>query len=116
MPRPQKSSESKQLDEKQKQQLKEFKASEMKNKTNRNKINRDEKRSEITHCNTCDKDVLTRGFKRHEESKTHMERIIPSNAKLYCLICNGKYTVLHKADHDKTKKHLKAVREQKQQN
>ena len=114
MPRPQKSAENKQLDNKQKQQLREFKQNEMKNSKNRNKEHRDYKRSEMTHCNTCDKDILTRGFKRHEESKTHMERIIPSNEKLYCLICNGKYTILHKADHDKTKKHLKAMRERKQ--
>ena len=114
MPRPQKSSENKQLDEKYNQQLKEFKQNEMKNSKNKYKSNRDEKRSEMTHCNTCNKDILTRGFKRHEESKTHTERITPVNEQLYCLICNGKYTILHKADHEKTAKHLKALRERKQ--
>ena len=115
MPRPQKSSDNKQLDEKYNQQLKEFKQNEMKNSKNRNKSNRDEKRSEMTHCNTCNKDILSRGFKRHELSQQHINRTIPINEKLCCLICNGKYTILHKADHDRTKKHLKALRERKQQ-
>ena len=38
------------------------------------------------------------------------------NEKDYCLICSGSYTKTNLTKHEKTAKHLKALRERKQQN
>ena len=57
---------------------------------------------------------------RHILTQKHIDKNVSvndsgPNEKDFCLVCSGSYTKTNQSKHEKTAKHIKALRERKQQ-
>jgi hypothetical protein len=55
-------------------------------------------------------DAFSKDKKDKKKQKSKETRKEKANVKIECEICSGKYTTAHKSTHDKTAKHLKALK------
>ena len=101
------------------QHAKELKSKQLKDKKENNKKARVEKKKEQTYCNDCKKYINTQIMPRHILTQKHIDKNVSvnnsgPNEKDFCLVCSGSYTKTNISKHEKTAKHLKALRERKQ--